>query len=495
MKYVVALDQGTTSSRAIVFDEDQNTIATAQKEFAQLYPRPGYVEHDPMEIYASQYGVLAEAITKSGVDPGEIAAIGITNQRETTIMWDKHSGKPIFNAIVWQCRRTEPYCKLLRQSGLEPYIKEATGLVLDAYFSATKIMWLLDNVPGAREQAEIGDLLFGTVDTWLIWNLSQGRVHVTDYTNASRTMLYNINTLTWDEKLLKEFNIPRAILPEVRSSSGFFATANILSHDIPISGIAGDQQAALFGQQCFSKGDAKNTYGTGCFLLMNTGDKPIISKSGLITTLAVSLGSKVKYALEGSVFTAGGVIQWLRDEMKMIDTADRSEQCAKAVSDTAGVYIVPAFSGLGAPYWDMKARGAIFGVTRGANKNHIVRAALESIAYQAKDVLDAMQQDTGVEMKELNADGGASVNDFLMQFQSDILNKEVLRPETTEATALGAAYLAGLATGVWKDTEELRSRRRIQRRFTPGMSADHREQLLRGWSSAVNATLRYMTDE
>ena len=491
MKYIVALDQGTTSSRAIVFDEDQNIISSAQKEFTQIYPQPGFVEHDPMEIYSSQYGVLAEALTKSGASPGDVAAIGITNQRETTILWDKHTGKPVYNAIVWQCRRTYPYCEELKKRGLEPYIKEATGLVIDAYFSATKIMWILDNVSGVREKAEAGDVLFGTVDTWLIWNLSGARAHITDCTNASRTMLFNINTLKWDEKLLAEMNIPCAILPEVRSSSEINATANILGRDIPIAGIAGDQQAALFGQQCFSRGDAKNTYGTGCFLLMNTGETPVISGSGLITTIAVSLGDTVQYALEGSVFTGGAVVQWLRDELGIIKNAAESERRALSVNDSAGVYIVPAFSGLGAPWWDMRARGSMFGITRGANRDHIVRAALESIAYQTKDVLDAMQADTGIEMRGLNVDGGASANNFLMQFQSDILNKEVLRPETTEATALGAMYLAGLAVRLWSGADELRSRRRIDRRFTPDMSTKQREELLSGWTRAVERSLNW----
>jgi len=404
-------------------------------------------------------------------------------------MWDRHTGKPVYNSIVWQCRITYPYCEALRKRGLEPYIKEATGLVIDAYFSATKIMWILDNVPGVRERAEAGDILFGTVDTWLIWNLSGGQVHVTDQTNASRTMLYNIKTLKWDDKLLAAFNIPAAILPVVKSSSEFYATTNVLGRHIPISGIAGDQQAALFGQQCFSKGDAKNTYGTGCFLLMNTGDTPIMSSSGLLTTIAVGMGEKVQYALEGSVFTAGAVVQWLRDELKMLESAGQSEQCAMRVNDCAGVYIVPAFSGLGAPWWDMRARGAIFGITRGVNRNHIVRAALESIAYQTKDVLDAMQADTGIRLRELNADGGASANSFLMQFQSDILDIDVLCPETTEATALGAAYLAGLATGVWKNTEQLRSHRKIKRRYTPNMNTGQRETLLDGWEQAVRRSL------
>ena len=489
MKYIIALDQGTTSSRAIVFDEEQNIVSSAQKEYTQIYPQPGYVEHDPMEIYSSQYGVLAEALTKSGIALPDIAAIGITNQRETTIMWDRHTGKPIYNAIVWQCRRTRPYCEELMKRGLEPYIKRTTGLVLDAYFSATKIMWILDNVPGIREKAEAGDILFGTVDTWLIWNLSGGRAHVTDYTNASRTMLFNINTLAWDEKLLAELNIPRAILPAVKNSCEICATANVLGRDIPISGIAGDQQAALFGQQCFSEGETKNTYGTGCFLLMNIGETPILSSSGLLTTIASGIDGKIKYALEGSVFTAGAVVQWLRDEMKMLENAAQSEQLAMSLGDTAGVYIVPAFSGLGAPWWDMNARGTIFGITRGANRNHIIRAALESIAYQTKDVLDAMQEDTGIRLRELNADGGASENNFLMQFQADILNIEVLCQETKEATALGAAYLAGLATGVWKDTDELKGRRMIQRRFTPDMSTTRRESLLAGWTKAVDRTI------
>jgi len=489
MKYIVALDQGTTSSRAIVFDERQSIVSSAQKEFAQIYPKPGYVEHDPMEIYSTQYGVLAEALSKSGVSPTDVAAIGISNQRETTILWDKHTGKPIYNAIVWQCRRTHAYCDALKERGLEPYVRETTGLVIDAYFSATKIMWILDNVPGARAKAEAGDILFGTVDTWLIWNLSGGRAHVTDCTNASRTMLYNINTLAWDEKLLAELNIPRQMLPEVRSSSEVCAVANILGRYIPISGIAGDQQAALFGQKCFTKGDAKNTYGTGCFLLLNTGDKPVTSKNGLLTTIAVGIGGKVQYALEGSVFTAGAVIQWLRDELGLIRTAAESEGCAQSVSDNGGVYIVPAFTGLGAPWWDMGARGAMFGLTRGVNRNHIVRAALESIAFQSKDVLDAMKADTGAELGELKADGGASANHFLMQFQADILDKDVHCPTSTEATALGAAYLAGLSTGVWADTEDLLERQGRDRWYVPNMRPDQREALQVGWKKAVERNL------
>ena len=489
MKYIIALDQGTTSSRAIIFDEDQNIVSLAQKEFTQIYPEPGFVEHDPLEIYSSQYGVFMEALTKSGIAPEDVAAIGITNQRETTILWDRHTGKPVYNAIVWQCRRTYPICEEIKKRGLEPYIKKATGLLADAYFSATKIMWILDNVPGVREKAEAGDILFGTVDTWLIWKLSGGKAHVTDYTNASRTMLFNINTLQWDQKLLTKLNIPRAMLPEVRNSSEVYTTTNVLGREIPIAGIAGDQHAALFGQHCFAKGQAKNTYGTGCFLLMNTGHELCRSKNGLITTIAIGLNGKVQYALEGSVFVGGAVIQWLRDELKMIQSAAESEQCALEVSDSAGVYIVPAFAGLGAPHWDMRARGAMLGVTRGASRNHIVRAALESIAYQTKDVLDAMQADTGMTLDELHVDGGASANDFLMQFQSDILNKSIVRPATTEATALGAAYLAGLAAGVWKSTDELSGHRRIDRRFSPNMDAKRREALLRGWSRAVERSL------
>jgi len=492
MKYIIALDQGTTSSRALVFDEGQNIIASAQKEFAQIYPEPGHVEHDPMEIYSTQYGVMAEALSKSGISPNDVAAIGITNQRETTVVWDKQTGKPVHNAIVWQCRRTFPYCEALKKQGLEQYIKEATGLVVDAYFSATKIMWILDNIPGVRERAEAGDILFGTVDTWLIWNLSGGMAHVTDSTNASRTMLYNINTLSWDKKLLKELNIPEAMLPEVKSSSEVCAYMSIMGRKIPIAGIAGDQQAALFGQRCFSKGDAKNTYGTGCFLLMNTGDKPTLSGSGLLTTIAVSLNGKAQYALEGSVFTAGAVIQWLRDELQVISSAAESDECARSVSDNAGVYMVPAFSGLGAPWWDMHARGTMFGITRGTNRNHIVRAALESIAFQTNDVLTAMQKDTGIELGMLKADGGASANSFLMQFQADILNKEIHCPGSTEATALGAAYLAGLATGVWKSTDELSQAPGSsgqERWYTPSMSDEQRDMLLSGWSRAVSRSL------
>ena len=488
MKYIIALDQGTTSSRAIVFDENTNIVSVAQKEYTQIYPQPGYVEHDPMEIYASQYGVFTEAVTKSGIDINNVEAIGITNQRETTILWDRHTGKPIYNAIVWQCRRTASICEELKERGLEEYIRETTGLMVDAYFSATKIMWILDNVQGARNKAENGDILFGTVDTWLIWNLSGGRVHVTDYTNASRTMLYNINTLTWDDRLIDEFNIPRSILPEVISSGGVCAATNILGKDIPIAGIAGDQQAALFGQYCFSAGDVKNTYGTGCFLLMNTGDRLVRSKHGLITTIAAGLGA-VQYALEGSVFTAGAVVQWLRDELRLITNAAESEKLALEVSDNSGVYIVPAFSGLGAPYWDMHARGTMVGITRGTNRCHIVRAALESIAYQTKDILDAMQADTDIEIKELSVDGGASANNFLMQFQADVLGKVVLRPSKTEATALGAALLAGVSVGVWKSIDEIKHRGDEGKKFTPHISSEERKRLFMGYKEAVQRTL------
>ncbi|PWL62553.1 MAG: glycerol kinase, partial [Oscillospiraceae bacterium] len=419
--YVIALDQGTTSSRAIVFDRQQNIVEIAQKEFTQLYPKAGYVEHDPMEIYASQYGVLTEVLARGNIDPAEVAAIGITNQRETTILWDRKTGRPVYNAIVWQCRRTADICEDLKKQGLEEYIRENTGLLIDAYFSGTKIKWILDHVEGLRERAERGEILFGTVDTWLIWKLTGGEVHVTDYTNASRTMIYNIKTLDWDDTILKALDIPRCMLPQVCNSSEVYGTVNIGGVNIPIAGIAGDQQAALFGQTCFQKGEAKNTYGTGCFLLMNTGEEMYLSQNGLLTTIAIGLGGKVQYALEGSVFVGGAVIQWLRDELRFLGDAKDSEYFATQVEDNGGVYLVPAFTGLGAPHWDMYARGAIFGLTRGAGRNHIIRAALEAIAYQTKDVLDAMVADTGIDLRELKVDGGASANNFLMQFQADIL--------------------------------------------------------------------------
>lgn len=487
-KYIVALDQGTTSSRAIIFDKEQNILEIAQKEITPMYPQKGWVEQDPMEIYASQYGVLTEVLAKTGLLAENIAAIGITNQRETTILWDKETGRPVYNAIGWQCRRTAEICDKLKADGWESYIRENTGLVVDAYFSATKIKWILDNVEGVREKAEKGEILFGTVDTWLVWKLTNGKVHVTDYTNASRTMLFNIKTLKWDEKILKALNIPESMLPEVKNSSEIYGRTNLGGKGgtrVPIAGIAGDQQAALFGQACFEKGSAKNTYGTGCFLLMNTGDEIIQSKNGLITTIAIGIDNKVHYALEGSVFVGGAVIQWLRDELRIVNESNDTEYFAQKVKDNGGVYIVPAFTGLGAPYWDMYARGAIFGLTRGANRNHIIRAALESIAYQTKDVIDAMIEDTGLELEELKVDGGASSNGFLLQFQSDILGKIVRRPLIRETTALGAAYLAGLAVGFWKDKEEIMDKWNIDNEYTPNLDEETRQKLYKGWRKAV----------
>jgi len=488
-KYVLALDQGTTSSRAILFDQNQNMIAVSQKEFTQIYPQQGWVEHDPMEIYSSQYGVMMEVIAQSGVDVKEISAIGITNQRETTILWDKATGRPIYNAIVWQCRRTADLTDKLKAEGLSDYIRDATGLVADAYFSGTKIKWILDHVEGARERAERGEILFGTVDSWLIWKLTEGAVHITDYTNASRTMIYNIKTLDWDDKLLHALDIPREMLPEVRNSSEIYGYAMIKDTKIPISGIAGDQQAALFGQTCFQCGEAKNTYGTGCFLLMNTGDTPISSKNGLLTTIAVGLNGKIRYALEGSVFIGGAVIQWLRDEMRFLNESCDAEYYAQKVKDTGGVYLVPAFAGLGAPYWDMYARGCIVGLTRGTKREHIIRAAQESIAYQSLELVHAMEKDSGIVLSELNADGGASRDRFLMKFQADILNKNVRRPKIRETTALGAAYLAGIAAGIWKDEEEVRSLRRGDEIFTPDMQDQERKKLIEGWKKAVGRCL------
>ena len=493
MKYIVALDQGTTSSRAIIFDHDQNIISTSQKEFTQIYPKEGWVEHDPMEIWATQYGVLQEAMAKKSISPDDIAAIGITNQRETTIIWDKNTGKPVHNAIVWQCRRTASICDSLKETdGFEDYVRQNTGLVIDAYFSATKIKWILDNVEGAREKAEQGDLLFGTVDTWLLWNLTNREVFVTDYTNASRTMLFNIKILRWDEKILEMLDIPASMLPQVKNSSQVYGYAGLgqQGRKVPVAGIAGDQQAALFGQACFEKGQAKNTYGTGCFILMNTGEKFVKSSNGLLTTIAIGIDDRVTYALEGSVFIAGAVVQWLRDELRLIDSASETEQLAQSVPDTGGVYLVPAFTGLGAPHWDMYARGTITGITRGTGRSHIVRAALESIAYQTRDVLDAMMQDTGINLKSLKVDGGASQNNFLMQFQSDILGKEVDRPVVTETTALGAAYLAGLATGFWKSRDEIAQKWSMDRKFMPVMNIDEREARYSKWKKAVTrATL------
>ena len=488
-KYILALDQGTTSSRAIIFDKSQNIVAMAQKEFTQIYPKEGWVEHDPMEIYSSQYGVMIEAIVKSGINPEEIASIGITNQRETTILWDKTTGRPVYNAIVWQCRRTADICTDLVERGLSDYIKKTTGLVPDAYFSATKIKWIFDNVPDVKEKAEKGEILFGTVDSWLVYKLTGGKVHITDYTNASRTMLFNIHTLQWDEKLLKELGIPASILPEVRPSSQIYGYADIQGATIPIGGIAGDQHAALFGQRCFEKGEAKNTYGTGCFLLMNTGKTAYESKSGLITTIAIGIDGGVEYALEGSVFVGGAVIQWLRDEMRFLAESRDAEYYAKKVEDTGGVYLIPAFTGLGAPYWDMYARGTIVGITRGTKREHIIRAAQESIAYQSMDLVNAMEKDTGIKLSVLNVDGGASRDSFLMQFQADILNKPIQRPIIKETTALGAAYLAGLAVGVWKNRDELKQGEWCDTSFTPDMTEEKREKLVKGWHKAVGRSL------
>ena len=486
MKYILALDQGTTSSRAILFDQNQQIVALAQKEFPQIYPQEGWVEQDAMEIWASQYGVMMEVVAQSGVQPEDIAAIGITNQRETTILWDKTTGKPIYNAIVWQCRRTASLVDDLKQQGLEAHIRQTTGLVPDAYFSATKIKWILDKVEGAREKAQRGEILFGTVDSWLLWRLTEGSVHATDVTNASRTMLFDINKLDWDGTLLSALDIPAAMLPQVLSSSQIYGSTKILGVDVPIAGMAGDQQAALFGQTCFEPGEAKNTYGTGCFLLINTGDKPCFSKNGLITTIAVGLKDRVEYALEGSVFVGGAVIQWLRDEMRFIGSSQDAEYYASKVEDNGGVYLVPAFTGLGAPYWDMYARGTIVGLTRGTRREHIIRAAQESIAYQVVDLVGAMEADTGITLSQLKADGGASRDQFLMQFQADILNREVCRPVIRETTALGAAYLAGLAVGLWRSRDEIKGLWQQERVFSPAMEADRRQELLDKWHKAVS---------
>ena len=484
-KYILALDQGTTSSRAILFDKSQKIVGIAQKEFNQIYPHQGWVEHDPQEIYSSQYSVMMEVITQTGIDADEVAGIGITNQRETTIVWDKNTGRAVYNAIVWQCRRTSEIIDQVVADGWGDYIRETTGLVPDAYFSASKIKWILDNVPGAREKAEKGDLLFGTVDTWLIWKLTGGEVHVTDYTNASRTMLYDITNLCWDKKLLELFGIPESMLPKVCNCSEVYGYTAIQGHNVPIAGIAGDQQSALFGQCCFNPGDAKNTYGTGCFLLMNTGSDIVRSKNGLVTTIAVGLDGKIQYALEGSVFVGGAVVQWLRDELHLITEASDTEYFARKVKDSAGVYVVPAFTGMGAPYWDMYARGAIVGLTRGAGRNHIIRASLESIAFQTADILHAMENDTGKNLTSLNVDGGASANNFLMQFQSDIVGRDIQRPVIRETTAMGAAYLAGLAVGFWKDLKEIQSVRSIDRKFAPSMAPAERAERMHGWHKAV----------
>ena len=495
-KYIMALDQGTTSSRCILFDKAGNICSMAQREFEHIYPKPGWVEHNPMEIWSTQYAVMSEAMALLGAKPNDIAGIGITNQRETTIVWDKETGEPIYNAIVWQCRRTAKDINLLVKDGYADVIKAKTGLVPDAYFSATKIAWILSNVAGARKKAEEGRLLFGTVDTWLIWKLTGGAVHVTDYTNASRTMLFDIHNRCWDKELLEKFNIPEVMLPMVKPSSCIYGYTDpsVLAGNIAIAGAAGDQQAALFGQCCFEPGEVKNTYGTGCFLLMNTGDKPVDSKHGLITTIAAGSDDQLHYALEGSVFTGGAIVQWLRDEMRLIRSSSQSEDYARMVNDTNGVYIVPAFSGMGAPYWNPYARGCVVGLSRGANKEHFIRASLESIAYQTYDVLKAMESDTGHIVKELKVDGGASANDFLMEFQADILGAKIRRPKCIETTALGAAYLAGLAVGFFKDLNEIRDNWQLASTFESSMAPSDRDNLLAGWRRAVKCAISY-TDE
>ena len=490
-QYIIALDQGTTSSRCILFDRKGAICSVAQKEFRQSYPKPGWVEHDPVDIWSSQFSVMTEAMSKLGVSGEDIAGIGITNQRETTIVWNKRTGEPVYPAIVWQCRRTADLIRRLETDGMGELVRQRTGLIPDAYFSATKIAWILEHVPGAREQAEQGELLFGTVDTWLVWKLTGGRVHVTDVTNASRTMLFDIHTLQWDSELLDFFHIPACMLPEVKSSSEIYGHSerSLTGSEIPICGIAGDQQAALFGQCCFEAGEMKNTYGTGCFLLMNTGTKPVVSQNGLLTTLAASIDGKPRYALEGSVFVAGAAIQWLRDEMGLIRTAAESERCCRAVGDTAGVYVVPAFTGLGAPYWKAEAKGIITGLTRGAGRNHIVRATVESLAYQVYDLVEVMKQDSGIPVLALKTDGGASANDFLLQFQADLLGTNVHRPSCIETTALGAAYLAGLAVGYWRDLEDIRGNWSLSKCFEPQMAAGRRKELLSGWEDAVRRSM------
>lgn len=490
-KYIISLDQGTTSSRAVVFDDEARIIEIVQKEFPQIYPRPGWVEHDPMEIYASQYAVLIEAIAKSGIDINKVKTIGISNQRETTIVWNKNTGKPIYNAIVWQCRRTSSIVEQMKKDHLEEYVLQNTGLVLDAYFSATKLRWILDNVEGAQQEAEKGNLLFGTVDTWLIWKLTGGKVFATDYTNASRTMLFNIKTLTWDKKLCEYFNIPLSMLPKVKNSSDDFGKVSILGRNIPISGVAGDQQAALFGQTCFKEGEIKNTYGTGCFLLMNIGNKFVVSKHGLLTTIAATYDNKIQYALEGSIFVGGALIQWLRDELRFIVESSDSEYFASKVNSNNGVYIVPAFTGLGAPYWDMYARGTIFGLTRGVTRNHIIRAALEAIAYQTLDVIKAMEKDTSLKLNNLKVDGGASQNNFLMQFQADIINTEVIRPSIMESTALGVAFLAGLKEGIFSSLDQIIKLKNKNNVFVPNMDNKIREEYIYNWHKAVNACINW----
>lgn len=489
-KYIMSLDLGTTSCRTILFNHDGEICSVAQKEFTQYFPQPGWVEHDAEEIWATQAGLMYEAMEKLRLTGADIAGIGITNQRETTVVWDKRTGRPIYKAIVWQCRRTAEYCDKLKEAGYGPMFSEKTGLVLDAYFSGTKLKWILDNVEGARKLAEEGNLLFGTIDTWIIWKLTNGKVHVTDYSNASRTLLFNIHTLEWDEEIIKLLDIPKSMLPEVKPSSCIYGytAENIFVEPVPIAGAAGDQQCALFGQTCFNPGDVKNTYGTGGFMLMNTGEKPVASKNGLVTTIAWGVDGKVEYALEGSIFVAGAAIQWLRDQMGLVRNAAESEDCAKAVPDTNGCYMVPAFVGLGAPYWDQYARGVIVGLTRGVNKNHVVRATLESLAYQVTDVLNAMEDDSGIKLSSLKVDGGACANNFLMQFQADLINTQVDRPCCIETTALGAAYLAGLAVGYWENKEAVLHNHHIETTFTPSMAEDKRAKVMEGWHQAVKAT-------
>jgi glycerol kinase len=489
----MALDAGTTSNRCIIFNKMGEIVSVAQKEFTQIFPCPGWVEHNANEIWSTQLGVAVEAMSKIGASAADIAGIGITNQRETTVVWDRKTGEPVYNAIVWQCRRTSDYCDSLKEKGLMELFRSKTGLVIDAYFSVTKLKWILDSVPGVREKAERGELLFGTIDTWLIWKLTRGRVHVTDYSNASRTMMYNINELQWDSDILAEMDIPVCMLPEVHSSSEIYGVTDsaYLGGEIPIASAAGDQQAALFGQACFGKGEAKNTYGTGCFLLMNTGESPVFSKNGLVTTIAWGLDGKVNYALEGSIFIAGASVQWLRDEMRLLDSASDSDYMARKVPDTNGCYVVPAFTGLGAPYWNQHARGTIVGLTRGVNKYHVIRATLESIAYQVNDVLQAMEADLGVRIPALKVDGGASANDFLMQAQADFIQTQVLRPDCVESTAAGAAYLAGLAVGYWSNQMEIKQNIKISKTFCPQISEEEREKRMAGWRRAVNCAVSW----
>ena len=496
-KYIMALDLGTTSCRAILFNHEGEICSVAQKEFTQHFPQPGWVEHDAEEIWATQLGLMYEAMSKLNVTPEDIAGIGITNQRETTVVWDKVTGRPVYKAIVWQCRRTAEYCDGLKSKGYADMFREKTGLVLDAYFSGTKLHWILENVPGVREKANAGRLLFGTIDTWIIWKLTGGKVHVTDYSNASRTLMYNIHELKWDEEILSILDVPKTMLPEVKPSSCVYGQTDtrLFEHQIPIAGAAGDQQCALFGQTCFAPGEAKNTYGTGGFLLMNTGEKPVSSKNGLVTTIAWGVDGKVEYALEGSIFVAGAAVQWLRDQLGIIRTSAESEALATAVEDSNGCYMVPAFVGLGAPYWDQYARGALVGLTRGVNRNHIVRATLESIAYQVNDVLQAMQEDSGIELASLQVDGGACANNFLMQFQADIMNAKVARPTTIETTAMGAAYFAGLAVGYWENKDIIKQNHAIAKTFAPNMDKEKRSKLLRGWHNAVKASCVRITSE